>query len=152
VATTSSSSPAVPPILPFAGRVYGMDIHPDLVELSTRNIRKVDGDLLLINNDDDDNKKSSIISLKVGNGWHGWPEQAPFDAIHVGAAASTFPLVLAQQLRQHGVLIVPIGPTSGVQTLLRVERINTTGTFRFDFTLTELLGVRYVPLVQGPDS
>lgn len=140
--TTTTTSSSSSPILPFPGRVYGMDIHADLVELSTRNIRKVDADLL----------NDKIISLKVGNGWQGWEEQAPFDAIHVGAAAPTFPVALAQQLRKHGVLIVPVGPTSGVQTLLRVERIDTTGTFRLDFALTELLGVRYVPLIQGPES
>jgi protein-L-isoaspartate(D-aspartate) O-methyltransferase len=137
-----------------------MDIHADLVELSTRNIRKADGDLML------NDKESPIISLKVGNGWQGWLEQAPFDAIHVGAAAASFPVALAQQLRLHGVLIVPVGPTSGVQTLLRVERIHESDTdttttsssssssskpFRpEDFSMTELLGVRYVPLVQGP--
>jgi protein-L-isoaspartate(D-aspartate) O-methyltransferase len=151
-----------------------MDIHADLVELSTRNIQKADGDLLLLQNSSSNSKESlpSIVSLKVGNGWQGWPEHAPFDAIHVGAAAATFPVALAQQLRLHGVLIVPVGPTAGVQTLLRVERIadgndsdskTTTATpssmmmstspFRpEDFSMTELLGVRYVPLVQGPES
>ena len=119
-----------------------MDIHSDLVQLSTSNMNKADKDLL----------QDKIVTLRVGNGWQGWKEEAPFDAIHVGAAASSFPVDLALQLRPHGVLICPVGPTNSVQTLLRVERVDVTGNFQQDFSLTELLGVRYVPLVEGPET
>ena len=132
------------PILPFPGLVYGMDIHPELVEFTTKNIQKNDGDLL----------SSHTITLRHGNGWMGWPEEAPFDAIHVGAAAESFPAELARQLTLHGVLIVPVGPTGNVQSLLKVERVADTNKEHFvweDFHVTQLLGVRYVPLVQRPE-
>jgi protein-L-isoaspartate(D-aspartate) O-methyltransferase len=134
-------------ILRKPGLVYGMDIYNDLVFLTQRNIQAGDPDLL----------KSGTVQLKVGNGWEGWPDAAPFDAIHVGAAASEFPAELAQQLALNGVLIVPVGPDGGTQHLYKVERIAVTPTSApdyayspLDFRVTRLLGVRYVPLIHGP--
>lgn len=134
------------PILDFKGKskVFGMDIYPDLVQFATDNISKNDADLI----------ESGTVTLKHGNGWLGWPEEAPFDAIHVGAAAATFPSELALQLSMHGVLIVPVGPVGNAQTLLKVERMaqNSPQFFSWeDFHVTQLLGVRYVPLVQRPN-
>lgn len=137
-------SPKTEGSLGRTGRVYGMDIYPHLVELTKHNILNDDADLL----------RTQTVTLQVGNGWVGWPDAAPFDAIHVGAAASSFPQQLAQQLKVGGVLIVPIGPTGGTQYLYKVERVAQTqppGHFvQSDYRLTELLGVRYVPLVNGP--
>jgi protein-L-isoaspartate(D-aspartate) O-methyltransferase len=136
-------------ILRKPGVVYGMDIYNDLVFLTQRNIQAGDPDLL----------KSGTVQLKVGNGWEGWPDAAPFDAIHVGAAASEFPAELAQQLALNGVLIVPVGPNGGTQHLYKVERIAVTPISTpgyayspLDFRVTRLLGVRYVPLIHGPGS
>jgi protein-L-isoaspartate(D-aspartate) O-methyltransferase len=133
-------------ILRKPGVVYGMDIYNDLVFLTQRNIQAGDPDLL----------KSGTVQLKVGNGWEGWPDAAPFDAIHVGAAASEFPAELAQQLALNGVLIVPVGPNGGIQHLYKVERIAVTATedgySPLDFRVTRLLGVRYVPLIHGPSE
>ena len=42
------------------------------------------------------------MKLQVGDGWKGWPELAPFDAIHVGAAAATMPQALLEQLKPGG--------------------------------------------------
>eukprot|EP00527_Entomoneis_sp_CCMP2396_P005565 CAMPEP_0198145516 /NCGR_PEP_ID=MMETSP1443-20131203/24063_1 /TAXON_ID=186043 /ORGANISM="Entomoneis sp., Strain CCMP2396" /LENGTH=256 /DNA_ID=CAMNT_0043809197 /DNA_START=221 /DNA_END=991 /DNA_ORIENTATION=+ len=131
-------------ILPFQGKVFGMDIHPELVEFTRLNIQKNDCDLL----------ESNTIKLKHGNGWLGWPEEAPFDAIHVGAAAATFPMQLALQLVLHGILVVPVGHQGGNQILLKVERVAQSSVDRFsweDYHVTQLLGVRYVPLVQRPE-
>jgi protein-L-isoaspartate(D-aspartate) O-methyltransferase len=124
-------------ILSKSGKVYGMDIHPQLVDMSRENIEKEDGDLL----------ESGTVTLKVGNGWEGWPDAAPFDAIHVGAAADDFPIKLANQLRVGGIMIVPIGPTYGMQYLYKIERIAHTGNPQSDFQTYRLLGVRYVPLI-----
>jgi protein-L-isoaspartate(D-aspartate) O-methyltransferase len=133
-------------ILRKPGVVYGMDIYNDLVFLTQRNIQAGDPDLL----------KSGTVQLKVGNGWEGWPDAAPFDAIHVGAAASEFPAELAQQLALNGVLIVPVGPNGGIQHLYKVERIAVTapeyGYSPLDYRVTRLLGVRYVPLIHGPSE
>ena len=128
------------PILGKSGSVYGMDIYPQLVALSLENINKEDSDLL----------KSDTVHLRTGNGWEGWPEAAPFDAIHVGAAANRFPNELANQLAVGGVMVVPIGPDGGFQNFYRVERVAETGNADKDFKTHRLLGVRYVPLINDP--
>jgi protein-L-isoaspartate(D-aspartate) O-methyltransferase len=119
------------------GKVFGIDIYPHLVDLTKRNMEKCDKDLL-------DNK---IVTLSNTDGWVGLPDDSPFDAIHVGAAAAEFPRSLLQQLKVGGVLIIPVGPEGGMQNLYRVERLGD-GFTQEDFRITELLGVRYVPLVQ----
>lgn len=128
-------------LLNKTGKVWGMDIYPNLVELSKHNVQQHDSDLFV----------SGTVQLAVGNGWMGLPDQAPFDAIHVGAAADAFPRVLAQQLKVGGVLIVPIGPQGGVQHLIKVDRVacSDTNFQESDYQITELLGVRYVPLIRS---
>lgn len=124
-------------ILPKPGTVYGIDIYERLVDLTRENISKKDDDLL----------KSGTVQLKTGNGWEGWPEAAPFDAIHVGAAASEFPVKLANQLAVGGVMVIPIGPQGGYQYFYNVQRVAETGNVDKDFETTRRLGVRYVPLI-----
>jgi protein-L-isoaspartate(D-aspartate) O-methyltransferase len=126
------------------GKVYGMDVYKELVDMTKKNIQKADSDLL----------EQGIVQLRAGNGWQGWKEEAPFDAIHVGAAASSIPMdLMGQLLTPHGVLVVPVGSQSSVQKLLRIERIAESEVFSMnDFSVTELLHVRYVPLVNGPSE
>ena len=124
-------------ILPRQGKVFGMDVFPELVDLTRKNLMKHDGDLL----------SSGTVELKVGNGWEGWPEEAPFDVIHVGAAADSFPKTLADQLALGGTMVIPIGPDGGHQYFYNVRRIAETGNVDKDFKFTRQLGVRYVPLI-----
>ena len=121
------------------GKVYGIDVYPELVDLSRENMKKADQDLLT----------SGIVTLQVGDGWKGLPDHAPFHAIHVGAAAETLPKNLMMQLYPHGgTMVVPIGPEGGYQSLYRVERLRDGDTFdERDFRIRSLLGVRYVPLI-----
>jgi len=125
------------PILGVSGKVYGMDVYPRLVENTRANIMKRDADLI----------ESGTVELKHGNGWEGWPEVGPFDAIHVGAAADAFPTTLANQLCRGGVMVIPIGPQGSVQYFYRVVRDAETGDVEKDFKTTRLMGVRYVPLI-----
>jgi len=128
------------PIHPLSkGHVFGIDIIPGLVQLSETNIRKANEDLL----------NSGTITLSVASGWNGLPTEAPFDAIHVGAAAEKFPHKLMMQLSPDGgVMVIPIGPDGGYQHLYRVERLRDNKEFNeSDFLIRMLLGVRYVPLV-----
>ncbi|KAA3673860.1 protein-L-isoaspartate(D-aspartate) O-methyltransferase [Paragonimus westermani] len=81
------------------------------------------------------------IQLVAGDGRQGWPDQAPYDAIHVGAAAAAIPNALREQLKPGGRLICPEGPQGGNQVLVQVDRLGD-GTFR----TTHLMGVMYVPL------
>jgi len=133
-------------IIPCKGRVFGIDIVPSLVQLSKNNILKHDKDLI----------DTGTVTLQLSNGWDGLPEEAPFAAIHVGAAAPSFPHQLAQQLAIGGVMIVPIGPTGGVQTLVKVIRTGNQGTattsfVQSDFQISELLGTngRHVPTMDA---
>jgi protein-L-isoaspartate(D-aspartate) O-methyltransferase len=74
----------------------------------------------------------------------GWREQAPFERIIVTAAAADVPPVLADQLAESGVMVVPIDDGAGAQSLLRVRR-TAQGLD------TEDLGeMRFVPLIAGP--
>lgn len=133
------------------GRVFGIDIRTALVDRTRRNIKSDDASLMLYDLDNDDNTASPIVQLETANGWNGHPAEAPFDGIHVGAAAATFPKLLAMQLKLGGVMIVPIGPDGGTQGLYKVIRERLADQFHLeDFCITKLLDVRYVPLVQSP--
>ncbi|AQS39207.1 protein-L-isoaspartate and D-aspartate O-methyltransferase [Shewanella psychrophila] len=81
------------------------------------------------------------ISFKYGDGWKGWPNKGPFDAIMVTAAASSVPEALLTQLVDGGVLVIPVGEES--QQLLKVVRVGET----FSSEVIEM--VRFVPLING---
>lgn len=83
------------------------------------------------------------ITTLVGDGYRGWPQQAPFAHIIVTAAAPEVPEKLVEQLSEGGVMIIPLGEQFGNQTLTRVE-MTATG-----ITQTPLLDVRFVPMVEG---
>jgi protein-L-isoaspartate(D-aspartate) O-methyltransferase len=78
------------------------------------------------------------VEVRTGDGYHGWPEEAPFDAILVTAAPETTPEPLVGQLAEGGRLIVPVG--AGSQELLRLTR-TASGLLR-----ESLLPVRFVPM------
>ena len=119
-------------------QVFGIDVHRNLIDASLQNIQRQDSDLL----------RSRTVSIELGDGWKGLPEEAPFDAIHVGAAAAEFPTQLCQQLSLGGVMIIPVGRQNDGQALYKVVRVAEHDTFRKeDFFVLQLMGVRYVPLV-----
>ena len=80
------------------------------------------------------------ITMRVGDGSVGLPQEAPFDRILVTAAAPSTPLALVDQLARGGVMVIPVGGSTE-QTIVRVTR-HATGT-----TETELLACRFVKLV-----
>lgn len=82
----------------------------------------------------------SSVQTRVGDGYRGWPEQAPFDAIVVTAAPPEIPRPLLDQLAVGGVLVAPVGPTDGVQQLVVVRRTPTGYERRTD------IPVRFVPM------
>ncbi len=83
------------------------------------------------------------IHVRTDDGYYGWPEQAPFDAIIVTAAPDHIPQPLLQQLTDNGRLVVPVGPPGGYQTLWQLVREGE------DVKAFNLGGVRFVPLVGG---
>ncbi|WP_169545095.1 protein-L-isoaspartate(D-aspartate) O-methyltransferase [Sneathiella aquimaris] len=84
------------------------------------------------------------ITTKLGDGYKGWVEQAPFDRIIVTAAATEIPALLVDQLNDGGIMILPVGPEPSSQQIVKLTK-DATGKVLEE----ELLAVRFVPLVQG---
>jgi protein-L-isoaspartate(D-aspartate) O-methyltransferase len=83
------------------------------------------------------------VITKFGDGFKGWPEQAPFDRILVTAAAPIEPKTLLNQLKPNGVLVAPVGK-GPVQKLCRYAGDGAGG-----FAMEVLCEVRFVPLLEG---
>jgi len=108
------------------GHVYTVEIVPELAELARKNIEKAGyGDR---------------ITIICGDGSTGCPEKAPYDRILVTAAAPDVPKALIDQLKNGGVLVIPVGGMHFYQTLVRVRKK--------DGKIAEenLGGVAFVPL------
>ncbi len=84
------------------------------------------------------------VQTRVGDGYYGWPEAAPFDAIMVTAAASHVPPPLITQLKPGGRMVIPLGTQFMTQYLMLVEK-------KMDGSVTtrQILPVRFVPLTGG---
>lgn len=109
----------------IAAEVYSIEIIPKLSERAK---------ILLVQLGLDN------VHLKVGDGFFGWEEHGPFDAILVTAAAPKIPEPLWRQLREGGRLIMPLGAERQAQTLVRVTKSDGKQV------VEELTGVVFVPL------
>jgi protein-L-isoaspartate(D-aspartate) O-methyltransferase len=86
------------------------------------------------------------IEVRTGNGYLGWPEQAPFDRIMVTAAPDDVPAALVEQLKIGGLMAIPVGPATGiVGQELRILRRTASGT-----ETISTLPVRFVPMTGRP--
>ncbi|EDM71944.1 Protein-L-isoaspartate O-methyltransferase [Roseobacter sp. AzwK-3b] len=112
----------------LARRVYTVDRHKRLVAEASEIFRELD----LTN-----------ITAVTGDGSFGLPDQAPFDRILVTAAAEDPPGPLLAQLKIGGIMVLPVGQSDTVQSLIRVTRHEN------GFDYDELRPVRFVPLVEG---
>lgn len=83
------------------------------------------------------------VYVKLGDGFFGWEEHAPFDAIVVTAAAEFIPPPLIAQLKEGGKMIIPVGSPFLVQTLILVEKKNGK------ITTQNLMPVRFVPFTRS---
>lgn len=109
-------------------RVYTVDRHARLVKDAMSLFRRLD-----LNN----------ITALIADGSFGLPEQAPFDRIILTAAAEDPPGPLLAQLKVGGIMVLPVGQSDAVQSLIRVTK--TEDGLHYD----ELRPVRFVPLVEG---
>ncbi len=109
-------------------QVYTIEIIPELARSAEERLRR------LGYND---------VHVRQGDGYYGWPEEAPFDAIIVTAAPDHMPQPLVQQLKDGGRLVVPIGPPGGYQTLWQIIKRGD------QLEANNIAGVLFVPLVGG---
>ena len=87
------------------------------------------------------------VHTRIGDGYQGWPDEAPFDGIIVTAAPESIPEALVWQLAVGGRMVIPVGPTGGVQELLLLRKFE-------DGSLDEqaVIPVRFVPMVPRRDG
>lgn len=109
-------------------QVFTIEILPELAAQAANRLRSLGYDQ---------------IRLRTGDGYAGWPEEAPFDAILVTAAPEKVPQPLTDQLAEGGVLVIPLGPRGGYQHLIRIRK--TEGKLEQE-TVT---AVSFVPMVRG---
>jgi protein-L-isoaspartate(D-aspartate) O-methyltransferase len=84
------------------------------------------------------------VEVRIADGYDGWPEQAPFDAIVVTAAAEYIPPPLLKQLKEGGRMIIPVGAPFFTQMLMLVEKKGG------EITTRQLMPVMFVPFRRSP--
>jgi protein-L-isoaspartate(D-aspartate) O-methyltransferase len=85
------------------------------------------------------------VEVRIGDGYKGWEERAPFDAIMVTAGAEAVPPPLVRQLKPGGRMVIPVGPTRDIQHLTLIEK-QADGTIRS----RKVVPVRFVPFTRAP--
>ncbi len=86
------------------------------------------------------------VSVKVGDGYNGWPECGPFDAMIVTAALGHVPPPLIEQLKVGGRLVMPLGPADAPQQLTVIEKIAPSET-----RMRSIILVNFVPFTRSQD-
>ncbi|NOZ50266.1 MAG: protein-L-isoaspartate(D-aspartate) O-methyltransferase [Chloroflexi bacterium] len=115
----------------LADEVYSVELIPELSRQASQTLSELG---------------YSNVHLRVGDGWQGWPQAAPFDGIIVTAAAPIWPPALTAQLAAGGHIVLPIGPIGGDQILWHGVKIGE------DFRKRRIGPVRFVPLVNPHDE
>jgi protein-L-isoaspartate(D-aspartate) O-methyltransferase len=110
-------------------RVFSIELRPELARQAAARLKELG---------------YGRVRVKSGDGYLGWPEEAPFDAILVTAAAPRVPQALETQLKEGGRLVIPLEDPYGGQTLVRFRKVQ--GKLIEEASLP----VSFVPLVQPP--
>ncbi|MGE3293577.1 MAG: protein-L-isoaspartate(D-aspartate) O-methyltransferase [Geminicoccaceae bacterium] len=113
----------------LAGEVFSVEVVPELAQAATERLHALGYD---------------TVWVREGDGYYGWPEAAPFDAILVKEAVDHVPAPLLAQLRPGGRMVMPLGPLDGPQELTVVEKL-PDGRHR----QRPVLAVRFTPLQGG---
>jgi protein-L-isoaspartate(D-aspartate) O-methyltransferase len=114
----------------LAQKVYSVEILEELAEQAKQRLRQ---------------QKYTNIEFKIGNGYYGWPDHAPYDKIIVTAAPDLIPPPLFEQLKPGGKMVIPAG-LAEAQRLLLIDK-DVTGAL----TTAEILPVRFSQL-EGTES
>ena len=112
----------------LANHVFTIEIIPELAEGAEKVLHE---------------NKYSNITVRTGDGYKGWPEEAPFDRIMVTAAPEEIPEALVEQLAQGGRMIIPVGANLFMQYLWMIKK-DKDGIV----TKEKILPVRFVPMVK----
>jgi protein-L-isoaspartate(D-aspartate) O-methyltransferase len=107
--------------------VYTIEIVPELAARAEKDLKRLGYD---------------NVTVRAGDGYAGWPEHAPFDAIMVTAGARRIPQALVRQLKPGGRLVIPVGPDARNQELVLI-----TKTSKGQVRTRKLMKVIFVPLV-----
>jgi len=118
------------------GSVIGIDHIQPLVDMGKQNMEKSEEGRRMLD--------SGQVRFVTGDGRKGWAEGAPYDAIHVGAAAAEHHETLTDQLKAPGRLFVPV-QEGGLQYIFVIDKKEDGSVVR-----NKLYGVRYVPLTDAP--
>ncbi|KAK9727784.1 hypothetical protein K7432_001561 [Basidiobolus ranarum] len=116
------------------GQVVGIEHIPELVELSTKNVKADHPEFL----------ESGQVVFVTGDGREGYPDNGPYDCIHVGAAAVKTPTALINQLKSPGRMFIPVGTELHSQSIYQIDK-DENGEIKEE----ELMGVMYVPLTDA---
>jgi protein-L-isoaspartate(D-aspartate) O-methyltransferase len=111
----------------LSDRVFSIELLPDLAEAARTHLRDLG---------------YGRVQVRSGDGYQGWPEDAPFDAILVTASAPEVPPALKQQLKEGGHLVIPVGPPGSVQELLLLRKV------KGELQEEQRVPVLFVPLVK----
>lgn len=109
----------------MSAQIFSVEIIPELALLAEKNLGQAG---------------YSNVKVKAGNGFDGWAEHAPFDAILVACATENVPQPLIEQLKEGGRMVIPIGPQNEIQELYLMKKING-GIVR-----QTIAPVRFVPM------
>jgi len=108
--------------------VYTIEILPELAETASERLKQLG---------------YRNIKVRCGDGYAGWEEAAPFDAIIVTAAAEDIPQPLIEQLKDGGIIVIPVGSMMSIQALTIVKKHGN------DLEKKTVLPVRFVPLIRS---
>lgn len=111
----------------LAAKVFTIEVIPELAEQAKLTLKKL---------------HTNNVTVRTGNGYLGWPEQAPFDGIIV-TAGGELPEALIQQLKPGGRMIIPLGAVNEIQYLTLI-----TKDVQGQISQQQILPVRFVPLVK----
>ena len=114
----------------LAGKVYSVEIIDELAQATVQRLKR---------------RRYTNIAVRVGNGYYGWPEHAPFDKVIVTAAPDLIPLPLINELKSGGRMVMPVGLPEAQQLVLAEKDLSGK------FTMKEIMPVLFSRL-EEPDQ
>jgi protein-L-isoaspartate(D-aspartate) O-methyltransferase len=115
----------------LAGKVYTVEIIDELAQAAVQRLKR---------------ERYTNIAVRVGNGYYGWPEHAPFDKVIVTAAPDLIPPPLINQLKSGGMMVIPVGLPEAQQLVLAEKDLSGK------FTMKEIMPVLFSRLEESDEA